>query len=139
MHLSLTITAAIAATLDTSANLTAGVYQHGSTTDRATPLLAVICQNFSSPHHSLHQGEIILRYEYDADTITAAAAALDLQAAADYLLDPDGLAAVNALLAPDSIWLRKLTNSGGASAAAETGERTRSMDIALPFRAQTKI
>jgi hypothetical protein len=138
MHLPLAITTAIAAELATR-GLAAAVHAHGSTESRATPLLAVICQNFNSPHPHFHQGQIILRYEFDADLTTTAAAALELQTAADHLATSAALAAINAALAPDSIWLRRLTPAGGTSTLSDTGERTRTMDSALIFHAQTKI
>ncbi len=139
MHLSLTLTTAVVDALKLAEIISAGVFAHLDTTARATPMLGIICQNFRTPHPHLHLGEIVLRYEYDADVTTAAAAALELQSAADYLVSFSGLAVLNSFINPSSIWLRSLTTAGGTATPAETGERTRSLDIVLPFRCQTKF
>jgi hypothetical protein len=139
MHLSLILATAIARELVENTATAATVFAHGGTEDRALPLLAATIQNFRSPHPHLHQGELVLRYEYDADITPAATAALDLQAAADHLATSPALASINTRVNPDSVWLRRLTPAGGTTTPAETGERTRSMDLVMSFHCQTKI
>jgi len=139
MHHSLALATAIAAALSANAGLTATVFAQGDTAAVAMPKFSILVPDLSAVHPKSSRGTLTLRYEYDADETTAEAAAADLQDAVEYLISSAGQAAIQTLLKPDGIWLRRLGTGGFASTSAETGERTRSMDMITGFFIQTDI
>lgn len=136
MH-SLTFTTAIAAVLTDAAVCTAAILAQGAVDPSATPQLGVIVTDFSSPHPSMHRGNLVLRYHFDLDATTELAASEDITRAVDYLLAPENRSALQDALAPSSIWLRLF--GPAAMAPAETGERSRSIDHVIPFWFQTSV
>jgi len=138
MHLPIQFTAAICDVLTATGIIPGGIHPLGGTDPKPSPSMAVTVEAFQSPHPALHQGTLILRYEFDADATPAATASAVLAAATDWLLSDPGRAALQLQLSPAGIWLRILGPSTGAT-PADTGERHRTYDQMLPFTLQTKI
>lgn len=139
MHHSLLFATAIADALIANAGLTATVFAQAGTEAAAMPQLAILVADLSPIHSKCARGTLTLRYHYDADDTPAAVAAADLQDAVEYLITLAGQAAIQTLLKPAGIWLRRLGTGGFASNSADTGERTRTLDMTTGFFIQTDI
>jgi hypothetical protein len=139
MKTTLTFIAAVAECLTASGLITATVFSaEDPLPEHETPALGLLTEGVENPHSALVGGNLVLRYEFDADTTTALAAATDLTAATDYLLSDAGRAALQAILKPSSIWLRILAPATDPS-TAPAGERTRTHQVSVPFWIQTYL
>lgn len=133
-HLLLAVS--VKAALEAAALVDATYYAHGDTTAKATPLVAAEIAEPSSPHPKMHRGNLILRYEYDADAVTAADASAAMDAMLAWLAGATGKEVLVSLLADGNTWLRifgPVTKPDWLPA----GERGKAIEATLPYWIQT--
>lgn len=132
----LILSTAIKTALENAALVSATYYAHGDTTAKATPLVSATVADCSSPHPKMHRGNLILRFEYDADALTAEDASAAMDTLTAWLAGAEGTYTVRGLLADEEAWLRIL---GPVSKFdfVPAGERGKAIETTLPYWIQT--